>query len=73
MGGDGKSKKYEPLRELAKYLVSTKPFKSRRNAAITIKPEIIAKGKEIGVVLSEDQAVDTIIGWLTDMGLPAKA
>lgn len=71
-GGQAKSQIYQPLRDLAKALVSAKRFQSRRNAAITIKPAILAKAKELNIPLSTDQAEDTIKGWLKSMDLPAK-
>lgn len=67
-----RSEKYDPLRNLAKNLVETGKYKSRRNAAIKIAPKIIEEGKKIGVILSERQAELTIAGWLKDEGLPAK-
>jgi hypothetical protein len=70
-GAKSRSENYEPLRMMARDLVSARSFKSRRNAAKTIAPDIIAEGKKIGVVLSEDQAELTISKWLKDMCLPA--
>lgn len=70
-GAKAKSAKYQPLKELAKKLVDAKKYQSRRNASITIKPEIIAEAKKLGIALSEDQAQITIYDWLTEMGLPA--
>ncbi len=69
-GGKGRGEKYKPLKELAAQLVNAGKFKSRRNAAKTIAPEIIAKSKELGFLLSKDQAETTITGWLKEMGLP---
>lgn len=70
-GAAGKKAKYQPLKNLAKRLVNEKNFKSRRNAAKTIMPEIIAESKKLSISLSEDQAEITITGWLKEMGLPA--
>lgn len=70
-GAAGKKAKYQPLKNLAERLVSEKNFKSRRNAAKTIMPEIIAESKKLSIFLSEDQAEITITGWLKEMGLPA--
>jgi hypothetical protein len=70
-GADGRNAKYLPLKELAEKLVTTKNFKSRRNAAMKIKPEIVAESKKLNIPLSEAQAEITIIGWLKEMGLPA--
>lgn len=66
-----KKAKYQPLKELAAKLVKEKNFKSRRNAAITISPEIVAESKKLGISLSEQQAEITITNWLKEMGLPA--
>ena len=70
-GGIGKSAKNQPLKELAATLVNARKFTSRRNAAKTITPEILAKSLELGIALSKDQAEQTITGWLKEMGLPA--
>lgn len=70
-GALGKNAKYQPLKDLAKILVNASNFASRRSAAMTIKPEIIAESKRLGVGLSEVQAEITITGWLKEMGLPA--
>jgi len=70
-GGAAKKAKYLPLKELAKKLCNEKNFKSRRNAAITIMPEIIAESKRLGIALSTNQAENTITKWLKEMGLPA--
>lgn len=67
---DKKNKKYEPLKMLAKELVKAKKYKSRRNAAISIKSEILEKSNELGIGMSEMQAEITIIGWLKAMNLP---
>lgn len=70
-GAAGRKAKYQPLKNLAEKLVREKNFKSRRNAAKIITPEIIAESKKLGIFLSEDQAEITITGWLKEMGLPA--
>ena len=70
-GGEGKKAKYQPLKELAIQLVSEGNFKSRRNAAISVTQKVIEHGRRIGIPLSEDQATQTITGWLKDAGLPA--
>lgn len=71
LGAEGRGAKYQPLRVLAFKLVKARKWKSRRNAAKTIKPEILRKAKELEIPLSEDQAEITITGWLKKEGLPA--
>lgn len=70
-GGKAKAAKYRPLKELAAKLVNANNFKSRRNAAMKIKQEIIAESKKLNIPLSEAQAEITITNWLKEMGLPA--
>lgn len=71
--GKAKAARYKPLKDLARDLVTNGSYKSRRNAAISIAPKILEKGLNLNpkVVLSEEQSVQTITGWLKDMGLPA--
>ena len=70
-GAIAKKAQYKPLKELAEKLVNGKNFKSRRQAAITITPAIVAKSRQLNIPLSETQAEITITGWLKEMGLPA--
>lgn len=70
-GAIGKKAKYQPLKELAAKLVNERKFKSKRNAAQTIAPIILAESRKLGIALSENQAEITITGWLTELGLPA--
>nr|WP_315248261.1 hypothetical protein [uncultured Duganella sp.] len=63
----GRTGKYDPLRELAQELAKKKPFTSRRQAALSIKAEILAEAKRLGLSLSETQAERTITGWLKGM------
>ena len=70
-GADARKSKYLPLKEMAAKLVNARNFKSRRNAAQTIKPEIVAESKRLNIPLSENQAESTITDWLKNMGLPA--
>jgi hypothetical protein len=70
-GAIAKKAKYQPLKDLAKQLVNSRNYKSRRNAAKTIAPEIITESKKLGIDLSPDQAEITITNWLKEMGLPA--
>jgi hypothetical protein len=71
-GAIAKRAKYEPLKELAKKLVDEKNFKSRRQAAMIIAPQIIAESEKLNMSLSKTQAEITIASWLKEMGLPAK-
>lgn len=70
-GASARNATYEPLRRMAKELVNLRNFRSRRNAAMSIKSAIIAESKKLNIPLSESQAEITITGWLSDMGLPA--
>jgi hypothetical protein len=71
-GARGRDARYEPLREQTKRLAQEGNFKSRRNAAMSIAPEIIKRSKELGLNMSEAQAPLTIAGWLKDMGFAGK-
>lgn len=71
-GGKGRDALYEPLRDLANKLAQEKNFKSRRNAAMSIAPQIINRSKELGLNMSEAQAPITISGWLKDKGFGGK-
>ena len=72
--GKAKAARYKPLKELAKTLVETGNYKSRRNAANIIAPKILEAGLKLNppVRLSEHQAELTIALWLKEMGLPLK-
>lgn len=59
--------KLDPLRKLARELAAKKPFTSRRQAALSMKAEILAEAKHLGMSLSEPQAERTITGWLEGM------
>lgn len=71
-GAKARNAKYQPLKDHAFNLVKNGKYKSRRNAAFSIAPEIIKLSKELRVPLSEQQAPITISGWLEENGLPAK-
>jgi len=71
LGGTAKNKRYDPLKKLVIERVNTKNYPSRRNAAISLTPEVLEKAKELGIYLSADQAVITITSWLKAVGLPA--
>ena len=72
-GGTKQASKYRPLIELAVKLVTEKipPYKSRRNAALSIEDKIISAGKTLSqpVIISKMQAETTITGWLKKAGL----
>lgn len=72
MGGQSRAKKYEPLKELLKEMVSAKEWPNRSEAARRITPAIIARGKELKVFLSETDPELRVYRWLTEMGLPKK-
>lgn len=71
-GGDGKANTYDPLRHrvraFAEELKSNGKWKSRRNTAMTIAPEIVEMSMKLGLNMSEQQAPITIDGWLKKMG-----
>ena len=70
-GGAAKAAKYQPLKDRAIELVNARKWKSRRNAAITVLPEILALARKLNIGLAKDQAQITITGWLKEAGLPA--
>jgi hypothetical protein len=70
-GGLGKKAKYQPLKDLVIERVGSKKFHSRRNAAYSLAPEVVAKARELEIGLSEQQAPITITKWLKEFGLPA--
>lgn len=75
-GASKRDAKFEPLRTLARELASEKsngkPYPSKRNAALSIKPAILAKAHELAIKLSADQAERTITGWLDGMSFGSK-
>ena len=71
LGGHGKKEKYRPLKEFMIEKVNSRNYPSRRNAALSLKAEILMKAKELGIGLSEQQAGITIASWLKECGLPA--
>ncbi|MCP3654585.1 hypothetical protein [Herbaspirillum sp.] len=71
-GASKRNAKYEPLREFAKELATAKKYRSRRNAALSIKEPVFNKAKKLGVYLSEQQAEKTLTSWLDDIQFPPK-
>ncbi|SAL53936.1 hypothetical protein AWB69_05707 [Caballeronia udeis] len=71
-GATKRDAKFEPLRTLARHLAARRRFPSKRNAALSIKPEILAAAKEQNINLSEMQAERTITGWLDGMSFGSK-
>ncbi|WP_321865255.1 hypothetical protein [Paraburkholderia tropica] len=63
---------YEPLRKLARELAAAGNYKSKRNAALSIKDRIIAESRKTGANMSEMQAEKTITGWLGGMTFARK-
>lgn len=68
-GGNKRSQKLEPLKQRARELAGQRPYKSKRQAALAIKDEIVAMSKrdDIRVNLSPDRAEKTITEWLKGM------
>jgi hypothetical protein len=75
-GATGRDAMFEPLRKLARELGSSKPggkpYPSKRNAALSIKDEVLAKAHGLGIELSANQAERTITGWLDGMSFGSK-
>lgn len=71
-GGQSRTVKLEPLRNLARELAQEKPFKSKRQAALSIKDAVLTKARNNGITLSEMQAERTITSWLGDMSFGGK-
>jgi hypothetical protein len=71
LGGQARRDKYQPLKDFVKEKVCSRNYRSRRNAAHSIKSEVIEKANELGIALSDMQAVITITKWLKELGLPA--
>lgn len=67
LGAQGRSNIYQPLREYARQLATARKFPSKRNAAITIAPDVIAKAKELNIPFSENQAEISIAKWIADL------
>lgn len=66
LGKKGAEKRHAPMRELERYAVELyrqKQWKSANQAAYQLKDLIIAHGRSIGAVLSEENAQRTIAGW----------
>lgn len=66
-GAKKRDAKFEPLRVLARKLAAKKSYPSKRNAALSIKDEVLAAAKDHEVNLSADQAERTITRWLDGM------
>ena len=60
--------RYNPLIDFTINEYLKRNYKSRRNAAMTLKPSVLAFGKTIDVNLSELQAETTIYNWLKKSG-----
>ena len=58
----------EPVRKHARTLALARPYKSKRNAALSIKAEILELAAKHGQPISDSQAETTITGWLK--GIP---
>ncbi|WP_027794384.1 hypothetical protein [Paraburkholderia acidipaludis] len=69
---EGDEKRYGPLRKLARELAAAGNYKSKRNAALSIKDRVIAESRKTGVNMSEAQAEKTITAWLEGMTFARK-
>jgi len=63
-GGKGRSKRYDALKQRVYELYEAKRWKSPRDAAIAMEPEIIELSKKLGIPLSDRQAWERIYKWL---------
>lgn len=71
-GASNRDKKYEPLRQLARELAASGKYPSKRNAALSIKDQILAESRKHNVNLSDAQAERTITKWLDGMTFARK-
>ncbi|WP_179401219.1 hypothetical protein [Burkholderia guangdongensis] len=71
-GSTERNAKYEPLRRLARELAASGNYPSKRNAALSIKVQILRESQAQGVNLSEAQAERTITKWLDGMTFARK-
>jgi hypothetical protein len=71
-GARKRDQKYEPIRDYARELALKKYYPSKRQAALSIKGDILTKAKEHGLAMSEMQAERTITGWLEGMTFGGK-
>jgi len=71
-GARKRDQKYEPIRDYARELALKKYFPSKRQAALSIKEDILKKAREHGLAMSEMQAERTITGWLEGMAFGSK-
>lgn len=63
-GGEGRANRYNALKLRVFELYQAKRWKSPRDAAIAMEPEIIELSKKLGIPLSERQAWERIYKWL---------
>jgi hypothetical protein len=71
-GASKRDAKFEPLRQFARELATKRNYASRRNAALSIKDQVLSRAKELNINLSADQAERTITKWLDGMTFAAK-
>lgn len=71
-GASKRDSKFEPLRQLARELATKRKYPSKRNAALSIRQQILDKANELGIKLSTDQAERTITKWLDGMTFTPK-
>lgn len=71
LGGQAKRDTYKPLIDFVTDRVKSRKYPSRRNAALSLAPEVLQLSKQLNISLSEQQAHLTIASWLKRAGLPA--
>jgi hypothetical protein len=64
-GAMKRAEKYKPLRDFVLERVGQKNYPSRRNAALSLRKEVLDLAKTLNIGLSVDQAEKTITGWLS--------
>jgi len=60
--------KWDQVRQFAFERATQANYKSRRQAVIAIKDQVLKKASDVGLKMSSDRADKTIDGWLSDRG-----
>jgi hypothetical protein len=71
-GARKRAEKYQPLRDFVLQEVTKRNYKSKRNAALTLKADVLKLARQLGIGLSEQQAEKTISGWLDSVAFASK-
>jgi hypothetical protein len=71
-GARKRAEKYQPLRDFVLQEVAKRNYKSKRNAALTLKADVLELARQLGIGLSEQQAEKTISGWLDGVAFASK-